>query len=99
MKKAKDYADEYNACQTEQERRNAISRIFKEMASDMQYLIKARKAKNREAVKSCIMEVNQKWNAFARRVEGVKVDGFLSLIRKEIPITEIYLTERQKMEL
>ena len=77
MKKAKDYAVEYRANPTEENLRNIVSAFIEEINE----LRDIRKAGDNAAVLSILDEQDRKWRAFARRIDGVRPDGFAEVVK------------------
>ena len=83
MKKAKEYALEYN--QTE-DKDLALTRIWMSMFDESKELMKARHAKSDRAMVSIFRELNNKWNSMVRLVgEDVLIDGFVNVLAKQMP--------------
>ncbi len=89
MKKAKEYAKQYLQAE---DKHKVLSDIILEFFDESQELIKIRNAKIDGAIVAIIKELNEKWNAFARRTNGeVKEDGFINLVKSKLPFMADYL--------
>lgn len=81
------YKDKVSAAKTADEIETVIFNLFKEMRDEMFELMDKRKTRKLPAIKSTILEFNQKWNKVIRLFEKekiehcMKVDGFYSAER------------------
>ena len=64
--KAKHYYMCFKACDTTEKLEDSIEKCMLDFVKDTENLIHTRCAKSREAIASCIKEVNQKWLALIR---------------------------------
>jgi len=83
MKKAKEYALQYNESK---DKDLALTRIWMSMFDESKELMKARHAKSDRAMVSIFRELNNKWNSMVRLVgEDVLIDGFVNVLAKQMP--------------
>ncbi len=76
---AKWYNEEFEKCRTERDLHKLMSNIAQDFLNEGSKIVKQRNInieKNPSAYFKIFKELNSKWNAFARRVDGVKKDGF-----------------------
>ena len=85
MKRAKEYAAEFEADPT-METMRGIAHAFMVEGKE---IIAMRNAESNSAVLSILDEQDRKWQAFARRVEGVRPDGFERLVKKVFPAVHV----------
>lgn len=85
--KAKEYAQQYNAAKTEEEKKEAIRKIIVGFVAEVKSLAQARKAVSNSALASIVKEQDDKWRAFARLVEDKTVDpdGFKNFNIRRFP--------------
>lgn len=81
MKKAKEYAAEFEADPT----RETLRGIAHAFMVEVKEIIATRNARSNSALLSILDEQDRKWRAFARRIEGVRPDGFERLVKEVFP--------------
>lgn len=76
--KAKTYYARILECKTEEEFNNELSKILEDMIQETDDLIRRRNCKSRDAIRSCVLEANQKYNAFVslhnKNIDNDKID-------------------------
>ena len=83
MKKAKEYAEQYIQAS---DKMAILGEIVTEFFDESTELIKIRNAKSNESIVAIIRELNEKWNAFANRVnDHILENGFVELVKKRMP--------------
>lgn len=81
--KAKEYAEKYNIAKDKTE---CLSEILTSFYREFIDLVKSRNARRDSAIFGILDELDQKWNAFVKRVEyKLDPDGFEYLINKLFP--------------
>ena len=88
MKKAEEYAGEYNANPTNE----TLLVIAQSFVREVSELAKTRGAKSHSARAAILDEQDRKWKAFARRTVGINPDGFVELIKDQFQ--EMYVLWR-----
>lgn len=97
--KAKEYAQQYNAAQTEEQKKEAIRKIITSFVNEVKELAKVRKAVSNAAIASIVKEQDDKWRAFARQVEGIDPDGFKNFHIRRFPyICRLLGWEKQEQQ-
>jgi len=82
--KAKEYADRFNSNPSPE----ALIQIGIDFDKETAALVKARGVKHDSAFKAILNEMDLKWQAFAKRTDGVvKPDGYRIIMRKLHPTT------------
>lgn len=79
--KAIEYAAKFNNAQDKEAALNEIARDF---LIETQELVRKRNPQSDAAGKAIIMELSDKWRAFAARTGLVK-DGYLRILKAEVP--------------
>jgi hypothetical protein len=99
LKKAKDYAEQLKKCGNDTETiRKEINSIVLEMIQEIGELSKSRNIKTNSALKSIILEQDQKWKSLCNKVNTpdslieLKRDGFINGLKKAVPMTAALLT-------
>lgn len=75
--KAKEYAKMYY----ESESLETLAKIGTMFLEETKTILISRNCKTPEASASVFKELDQKWMAFAREVDGIKPDGYRSLVK------------------
>lgn len=91
--KAKEWADRLNKASTEEELQKGIIEMFKEFMADMKRLKEERKISTTGGFYSILKELNQKWNAVCTRSSFIKRDGFINLLRHDLPVETAQLEQ------
>ena len=86
--KAKEYADQYYKNLEEKDDKYALGKAVIGMFAEMGSIMKSRNIKKNSSMAPVILEVNQKWNAFARITGAAAIDGFLKFVIDKIPEVE-----------
>ena len=81
MKKAKDYAKQYQ----QDPSRDTLESIIKEFWAEVDEIAKTRHARSNQAYFAILDEQDRKWKAFARRVGDVKEEGFEYIVEECAP--------------
>ena len=96
MRKAKDYAAEYNQAETLEEKTEAINRIFQSLLVELQEITQERKPQSNRAVWAIFKQQEEKWDVIARRTD-LKSGTFLYLLQRTQPqLHKIYTTLQEK---
>ena len=88
MKKAKEYAKQFQDDPSSETLESILTDFFYEIEE----LKRVRHARTSAALFAILDEQDRKWRAFARRVEGIKEDGFECVVKELVP--QVYASWR-----
>jgi len=93
MKKAKEYATEFNTNPTNE----TLGKIAMAFLFEVKEIGEVRHVQKDNAVISIFKEQDQKWRAFAKLSKGIRPDGFQILVKEKLPfIYERWIEQDRK---
>lgn len=92
--KAKEMADRYRVCKDNDSKVAEVKRLVHDLIKESVVLTETRKVKGDSGLRSILMELNDKWKAFARMFPGeINPLGFQIVMVKIIPATSELIPE------
>lgn len=104
--KAKEYANQFlsNQFKNEEDINKAITKSINGFMSEISIMMEQRGCNNNDCIKAILMELSDKWRAFANIVnkevnlEVIKKDGFKQFVILNIPESIFYFRTEWKLK-